>query len=147
MLTVRKVVADVGKFVEEVIGSQHPVIFLQEKLSTQQAKLNIANLMAPKMVQAVPDMMDRITQEIDPVRATQDAGHQGRAHALMLSFEQVTGTTLSAFQRGLVPPEKIYKTMYRSLDEGLDTSSRSLQLAVSRRYCGIPLAKKMYFAG
>ena len=66
---------------------------------------------------------------------------------MMLSFETVAGTPLNAFQRGLVPPVKIYEILYRSLVEGLDTSSRSLQLAISRNMCGVDISKKLYFAG
>ena len=142
-----EVVEDVKKFVAEQIGQKHPVTFLREKLSSKPEKENLAKLMVPKMVAANPSMVTYLSTTVSGDRATQDAGDAGCAHALMLSFEGVVGTPLDAFQRGLAPPAKIYEALYRSLEEGLDTSARSLQLAISRSSCNVPITKKLFFAG
>ena len=142
-----EVVEDVKKCVAAQIGQQHPVTFLREKLSSMAEKENLAKLMVPKLVGANPHMLTRLSQTVSADRATQDAGDAGVAHALMLSFEGVAGSPLDAFQRGLAPPAKIYEALFRSLEEGLDTSARSLQLAISRSSCNVPITKKLFFAG
>ena len=142
-----EVVEDVQKFVAEHIGETHPVIFLRARLSSKAEKENLAKLMVPKLVGANPSMLTHLSPTVSADRATQDAGDAGVAHALMLSFEGVAGSPLDAFQRGLAPPAKIYEVLYRSLEEGLDTSARSLQLAISRSSCDVPISKKIFFAG
>ena len=107
---------------------------------------NLAGLMVPKMAAVNPNMMTHVTHSISSARATQAAGDAGCAHALMLSFNGVDDTTLDAFHRGMAPPARIYECMFRSLVQGLDTSTRSIGLVVSRGNCETQITKKLFFA-
>ena len=66
---------------------------------------------------------------------------------MMFSCENVQGSTLDAFQRGMAPPTKIYDVVFRSLGEGLDTRGRPIVLAISRRTCDEQITSKCFFAG
>ena len=142
-----EVIMDVKKYIEENIGKNHPVPWLRERLKTKEQKINLGKLIMPKMVAVNPGMGSFVTKWVSADRATQDSGDAGHAHALMLSYETVMGTTMDAFQRGMAPPAKIYDVLFRSLEEGLDTSARPIVLAIGRRMCEAEITNKVFFAG
>ena len=72
-------------------------------------------------------------------------GHAGQTHALIFAFDSVPRSKLGAFWRGLPAPEKILRWMKKSLEEGLDTTSKIIKLCISAQLCGHDLKKMMFF--
>ena len=77
-----------------------------------------------------------------------DIGCSGEAHLLMPGFDRMQGVNFPVFWKGNPAIDRIWEVMDRALtQEGLNTTSKQLKLAVAKDFCEKDLSKQMLFAG
>jgi len=150
-LSLDDVSAWVNRRWEEIVEmSDHPLQYLRQQLRSKESKKEFCRAAVRGMLEAHPDMRKTCRSIVALHDATQEnIGCSGEGHILMPGFDRMQGVNLPVFWKGNPSIERIWDVMERALrsGSGLDTTSKTLKLAVAKDLCDKDMSKQMLFAG